>query len=184
MPDYFIEFIIFLVFYFVFLFTKLRKKKPMEIVWWTCFLFYLFIVLTITILPPSYFYKFRYTPLSERLPYVHYSINPLPDLSLRNILSRNFFLNMVMFGPFGFLMNILFIHEKRIKKKFLWGLAFTCAIEFTQFLELFFFGMNKIPDIDDIIANTIGAMIGLVVFYIFNNLRNKIVKKKSTEASY
>ena len=77
-------------------------------------------------------------------------------------------LNLLLFVPLGFLITAVF---KKInfnyKKVLLSGCVFSCSIEFLQLFAGRFF------EIDDIIANTLGTLIGYLFWQSFNGMRDK-----------
>lgn len=83
-----------------------------------------------------------------------------------------FFLNVVMnvaaFAPFGFFLPIISTRHKKFISVFLLSLELTLAIES---LQLFF--KVGIFDVDDIIMNTLGGVIGYLVYYIVRNMERK-----------
>ncbi|MEG0327812.1 MAG: VanZ family protein [Erysipelothrix sp.] len=168
------------IYIIVYIFIYVRYMKNMnfkQIFWFTSFVIYLFLVIDITIFPiPTSIERIQYNFIIRDGNSVLDSINLIPNLSLNNILSRNFFLNMVMFAPFGFLINVNFIKSSRFKKTFLWSLMFTLSIELTQLILLYFTGTFKTVDIDDIVSNILGSLIGLLVFSIIFNQVNRARK--------
>ncbi len=68
--------------------------------------------------------------------------------------------NLVMTIPFGMFLRYYFVMDA--KKVFLYGLAFTTLIEFGQFTGLFFIfkGSYRLFEVDDLILNTLGSMLG------------------------
>lgn len=69
--------------------------------------------------------------------------------------------NLVMFAPFGALMPLLFAKSRRVVV--LAGEAFTVSalIEIVQLLS-----RTRIFDIDDLIFNTVGALVGLGLYHV------------------
>jgi len=72
--------------------------------------------------------------------------------------------NVLMFIPLGFLIPVVF---KKMRKFYLTSgiiFAISFAIEFLQYF------MGRISDIDDLIANLIGGMVGYGIFKVMNQL--------------
>lgn len=128
------------------------------------FVFYLFLLLALTVLRGIYF------PWQIKV-YLHRSlteINTQPfveTLKLQNGLSiidfiYNLYGNIAWFIPFGFLVPLL-----RQKKCFfttiLSGILLSVGIETVQF----FIGTG-VTDIDDVIFNTTGAIVGYLLFWL------------------
>jgi glycopeptide antibiotics resistance protein len=85
---------------------------------------------------------------------------------------RNIILNIIMFVPFGFLLSVLSERFRKAGKTYLVGFILTVGIECIQY-----FTGRGIFEIDDIIGNTIGTMIGYglitLLFYVIEKFRNK-----------
>lgn len=70
-------------------------------------------------------------------------------------------LNIVMCVPLGFLLPFIWRQCRDIKKTVLVGVLFSMAIEITQLFNW------RATDIDDLTANTCGALIGYAIWKIF-----------------
>jgi glycopeptide antibiotics resistance protein len=82
--------------------------------------------------------------------------------------------NIILFMSLGFILPLLWDRVKSLKKIII--LAFTCSliIEIIQFLSQFI-GSYRSSDIDDIILNTLGGLIG---FYFYSFIVNsKLIHK-------
>ena len=79
-------------------------------------------------------------------------------------LSRGFYLNIIMFIPFGFLCPII-SHDDSIFYNLFLGAGLSLFIEISQLFTLY-----RVSDINDFISNVLGAFIGYLCFYIFKNL--------------
>ncbi len=91
------------------------------------------------------------------------TINDL--MNYPSIVFQQILLNIIFFIPFGFLSAILFHKEKKIlMKTIIFSLIFTVSIEILEYL------VGRYFDIDDILWNVIGAIIGIVLFKCFINL--------------
>lgn len=106
------------------------------------------------LLSPTYFFR-RFAFSTERL-------NLVPFRALNEWLAHpfNFFGNVLLFLPIGFFEVLL--HPERSRK---WQIVFSAAtaavlsvfVEFAQFFNY------RVPDVDDIILNTIGGTIGALL---------------------
>lgn len=91
----------------------------------------------------------------------------------------NFVMNIVAFVPFGFFLPIL---TKSVRKKGFYFVVFS-AFEFTLLIELvqLFLKVGTF-DVDDILLNTVGGVIGYILYRIgrlflrFKNVR-KVMRK-------
>jgi len=72
----------------------------------------------------------------------------------------NVFGNIILFIPVGFLFPLVFRRINTFAKAVVFGLGFTCTIEFVQL-----FLRDRCTDVDDLILNTLGAAIGALVFF-------------------
>ncbi|MGN7388659.1 VanZ family protein [Sporosarcina sp. SAFN-015] len=91
------------------------------------------------------------------------------SVSLVNLLG-----NMFVFSPIGFFIPLLWRRMDSFKAIFFIGFGVTCFIEGTQYF------IGRSTDIDDIILNTIGVLIGYWVYLTWKVLtkREKIVDRK------
>lgn len=72
---------------------------------------------------------------------------------------RNIIINILMFIPFGFLLPVISKGFQRFWKTYLAGLGFTLLIETAQLITA-----RGLFDVDDIINNVLGAMIGYGIY--------------------
>ena len=84
-------------------------------------------------------------------------------------------LNVIMFVPFGFMLPIMWNEFESFKKTVEVGFLFSLFIEITQIFNF------RATDIDDLIMNTLGTIIGFGIYYI---LFVKIFKNKSDKDSF
>lgn len=81
--------------------------------------------------------------------------------------------NVIMFIPLGFVFPIAFKKGRKFWKTAICMITFSFLIEFVQYF------IGRSADIDDIILNTLGGVLGYFIFYIFSRLfRNKKFWKK------
>lgn len=78
---------------------------------------------------------------------------------------RNIFGNVLLFVPLGFIIPILFNKYDKLSKILTLGFVSSLSIECVQL----FVGYN-ICDVDDLIFNTTGAVLGLLCYRIFKKL--------------
>lgn len=84
------------------------------------------------------------------------------------------FLNIVLFIPLGFLLPLIWPNKAKIGWAFMYGLGFSVLIEMSQLLN------NRQSDVDDLLMNTAGALLGYVLFKLFA----LITRRKDTRADY
>ncbi len=80
-------------------------------------------------------------------------------------------LNVIMLMPFGFLAPTLFRDKRKLWKTALTGALFSVLIEGSQLLNY------RSTDVDDVILNTLGAVIGYGIYRLFSRLFRKDVGK-------
>ncbi len=80
----------------------------------------------------------------------------------------NVFGNVIAFIPVGILFPFCYKKIDSFWKTVLVGFGFTCAIETLQL-----FLIDRCSDVDDLILNTFGAVIGAVIFFLVKMIRNK-----------
>ncbi|PGU01329.1 MULTISPECIES: VanZ family protein [Bacillus] len=92
--------------------------------------------------------------------------------------STTYLLNIVLFMPFGFLLPTIWPHFRKMKNTVCAGFLFSLAIELSQLLN------NRITDIDDLFTNTLGAMVGYVLYRVlFKMICKREGKKLDTNSS-
>ncbi|MBO3446045.1 VanZ family protein [Clostridium sp. CCUG 7971] len=85
--------------------------------------------------------------------------------------------NIIMFIPVGFYAPILKKHIK-LKEITIAGLIFSICIELTQFIINTIIGYNyRSVDIDDIILNVLGAIIGYLIFKVIYPMIKELIEK-------
>jgi len=80
--------------------------------------------------------------------------------------------NIMLFSPLGFFAALIWKKYHSVKKVITLGLSVTCLIEFIQYF------IGRSSDIDDILLNTFGTVIGYVVLLIIQYLISKPAKQK------
>ena len=90
-----------------------------------------------------------------------------------NVIDRSFFLNILMLIPLGFLVPLIWKDYRKWNKTILLGAGFSLMIEISQLVT------TRATDINDLIANTIGTLIGYVIWKIFfrNYLKDPVSGK-------
>lgn len=95
------------------------------------------------------------------------------NLAPFNIIERTFFLNILMLIPLGFLVPFIWKNYRKCYKTVLLGAGFSLLIEISQLIT------TRATDINDLIANTIGALIGYILWKIFSLLFGERMKKSA-----
>jgi len=82
---------------------------------------------------------------------------------------KNIIGNVMLFIPYGFFAT-LYVDIKKGKNAFLLVLLASIAIEFTQL------GIGRIFDVDDIILNVLGGMIGFYIYRVLDKIGTYLPK--------
>lgn len=93
------------------------------------------------------------------------NINLIP---FANGLNMEFLLNVLLFIPLGFLCPMISTTYQQIKKVLLIGFGFSLIIELSQL-----FTLHRATDVNDMISNTLGTLIGYLCFRFMVKLRNE-----------
>ena len=165
---FFIMFCIFAGYFLVYrkLLKGQRKIGWRVFLWWGIFLCYLSVVLGATLLSRSAFWSSEIQPLfySYRDAWINFS----------NAAWRNIILNFCMFIPLGIWLPLGIKGFRKFWKTYLAGFSFTLFIECIQMLF-----KRGIFELDDILGNTVGTMIGYGLFAIGVLIIDIIKKRKS-----
>jgi len=102
-------------------------------------------------------YRVNYIPLKTIGSYI---LNPSAYNDF--IIYENLFGNVLIFLPIGFAMPLLWKHWQRFYRIFLFGLLAPVAIEIIQLFT------GRSADIDDVILNCLGVLVGYLSFQILN----------------
>lgn len=84
---------------------------------------------------------------------------------------RTYILNIIMFMPLGFLLPLIWEKFRNTVKVFYTGLVFSLAIEICQLFN------HRATDIDDLMMNSLGAVLGYFIWVCVSNLFNSISEK-------
>jgi glycopeptide antibiotics resistance protein len=98
-----------------------------------------------------------------------------PDITEMNLLPfsdaeydlKGNLLNIALFLPLGFLLPLLWPSWNRPIGVLLFGFAFSLMIEASQLLNI------RFTDIDDVLLNSLGALLGLLLFRVFAALSKR-----------
>ena len=81
---------------------------------------------------------------------------------------RNVIGNMIMFIPYGFFTSY-FLKLKKPLTIFLLTFLVSITIEFIQLR------IGRVFDIDDILLNIVGGLLGFIIFYAINKIKDKFI---------
>ena len=146
---------------------KKNQSMPKIRTWivWLVFYYYLCVMLTKIVGLPTIGEYIRLSGLGES--FFHPNINLIP---FSDGFSLSFLLNIALFVPLGFLCPFLSKRYRSIKNTLLFALGVSLSIEILQLFTLY-----RATDIDDLITNVVGALIGYLCFQVVH----KLVTRKS-----
>ncbi len=90
-------------------------------------------------------------------PIIRARINLVPFTNIE----KTFYLNILMLIPFGFLVPLIWKNYRKAYKTAILGAGFSLLIELSQLIT------TRTTDIDDLITNTLGALLGFIIWKIF-----------------
>lgn len=149
---------IFLFGYFVVYKLLLKGRKKLKIkrtLLWSTFSIYIIVVLGATL-------GMRHTGYGGYANFHLFSSYIEAWNSFSSLQWRNIILNILMLVPLGFFLPLLFKKCKRFWVTYLSGFLFTLILELTQL-----FAQRGIFELDDIVNNTLGCIIGYGIVMIF-----------------
>lgn len=154
----------------IIIFKKDRKTPKLRTaITLLVFYYYLCVVMTNIVGIPTLSEYIRLSRLGES--FFNPNINLIPFSDGFNL---SFILNIFLFVPFGFLCSLISKHYQCIKNTFLIGAGLSFSIEIVQLFTLY-----RATDINDLITNIVGALIGYLCFKFIQ----KIIKTKSHSIS-
>lgn len=140
---------------------KKENKRKIQMISWVFFIIYLVMMV----------YFLFFSEQMGRIPGNQYRYNLVPFAEIRRYLSYrnkigtfhvmlNLLGNVVCFIPFGFVIPIL-TRKQTALRMFLLSMAASVLVELLQLVS-----MLGSCDVDDIILNTLGGLIGYVLFVV------------------
>ncbi len=171
--------------YFIFAFISYLKGKTVKtIVINFLIYFYCLLVFSLTILP-IYIQKEAIEHYRE---VVGFSSNFIPFRSISQILLKisNYSAfkqlagNIILFIPLSFILPLYTKRFRKFGKVLLSGFLISLGIETLQFIISFFYGFSyRTTDVDDIILNCAGVVIGFILYSLLRlcyNLHHLTIK--------
>jgi Glycopeptide antibiotics resistance protein len=155
--------------------------KSLKFVIWGLFVLYLLVLVNVIILKDGKALLMaeagKQIPFSQKItqinliPFVNTIIPYLEGQQSTRIVMENLLGNILAFSPLGFFLPLLFKSCNRLKVTFLLSLGVSLLIEIVQLL--FYLGTC---DIDDLILNVVGSLLGYGVYRSFKNLYNRNIE--------
>jgi glycopeptide antibiotics resistance protein len=90
-----------------------------------------------------------------------------------SLIVRNVGGNILLLMPLGFLVPVIWNKAKDFKEVTLIGFAVSIVIELLQLLESFGGEWDRVTDIDDVICNVVGTIIGYLIYVLITKSGDK-----------
>ncbi len=166
---YFFTIMFYIVFQIGFYFKAKRTISILHFLWVYVFLFYLSLVYRVTQIATVW-------DISRYETWIRVSQINLTLFDTAG--STTYLLNIVLFMPLGFLLPTIWSQFRKMKNTVCAGFFFSLAIELNQLLN------NRITDIDDVFTNTLGAIVGYVIYRVlFKMICKREEKRLDTNSS-
>lgn len=149
--------------YEIFLFRKGREISKVHLVW--TFIFVLYLYLCIDMAGIGTVWQIGTHKTIIRMDEINW--NPFSSDGVLTYL-----LNVIMFMPLGFLLPLLWKNKRQIAKIFGTSLLFSFLIEFCQLFNF------RTTDIDDLMMNTLGGVLGFWIWKIWIKICTKDVSEE------
>ena len=132
-----------------------RRTNFIHMIWVFIFLYYVYLVLETTGI--GTIWEIGLYPGMK----LQEEINLIP---FRDGISLSMILNVVMFMPLGFLLPLLWKEYQSLVRTAIIGFCFSCGIEFSQLFN------RRVSDVDDLLMNTLGAILGWLIWIVFSRI--------------
>lgn len=132
-----------------------RRTNFIHMIWVFIFLYYVYLVLETTGI--GTIWEIGLYPGMK----LQEEINLIP---FRDGISLSMILNVVMFIPLGFLLPLLWKEYQSLVRTAIIGFCFSCGIEFCQLFN------RRVSDVDDLLMNTLGAILGWLIWIVFSRI--------------
>ena len=163
-PMLFIFTIILVLIRLAYIFANKKKFIFYREIIMLCFIIYILLLYYIVTFQDNNYGTNNFVPFREIFRY-HYTSR----LFIKNVLG-----NVLLFIPFG-LFTTRFIGTKKVSLTIIISFLVSCAIEFAQMR------LGRTADIDDIILNTIGGMIGAYIYKFDSVIISKLPRFMRSE---
>lgn len=132
-----------------------QRTNFIHMIWVFIFLYYVYLVLETTGI--GTIWEIGLYPGMK----LQEEINLIP---FRDGISLSMILNVVMFMPLGFLLPLLWKEYQSLVRTAIIGFCFSCGIEFCQLFN------RRVSDVDDLLMNTPGAILGWLIWIVFSHI--------------
>lgn len=162
-------------------FLKFKKKKSLlYLTLFSIFYLYIFKVLDYTLFQFQSLVVLKYfmPDLILRGQSAGESLNLIPLFTLRVQDLKTSLLNILLFIPLGF--GLPFVARLRMEKIVILGLFFSIVIESLQLMTGIIAKITfRVTDINDVIFNTLGVVMGYLIFRGFVYIYNRVARSKT-----
>ncbi|CAM4130988.1 hypothetical protein BAQ46_05855 [Bacillus paranthracis] len=157
-------------------------KNKKHVIWWKeiisfLFLVYICMVVAVTLFPLPIGFPSNIENLNRSVNIIPFAsiikdINQIGSaydgdaLFMIGLIIRNVGGNILLLMPLGFLAPILWDKYKKFKNTILLGFSISTSIELLQLIQSLFSGVGRVTDIDDVICNVIGYILGYFIYKI------------------
>lgn len=158
-----------LIWLILFLFLLfVRKKKKMYLFIFSCFFVYMCLLVSKTQFPIYNLPGMKQTVFQD--------MQLIPFVTLTRDDVKTVVLNIIMTIPFGFLVQLL--KENSWKIMLLESVGLGVGIELCQLIIALIIGSTtRIVDVNDVIFNAIGGIIGYLIFLLFKKMTLRFLKQ-------
>lgn len=141
-----------------------RRTNFIHMIWVFIFLYYVYLVLETTGI--GTIWEIGLYPGMK----LQEEINLIP---FRDGISLSMILNVVMFMPLGFLLPLLWKEYQSLVRTAIIGFCFSCGIEFCQLFN------RRVSDVDDLLMNTLGAILGWLIWIVFSRITHLKYRRRN-----
>lgn len=155
---------------------KNETKKRIRLISWVLFVMYILLLVYFLFLSEEYGrkdfalreYRYNLTPFQEIKRFWIYREKVGYFAAFLNLAG-----NVIGFVPFGFFLPIISYRFRNVFLTGTLGFSLSLLVECVQLI-----GKVGCFDVDDLILNTLGAVVGYVIFLVCNRMRRWIYEKK------
>lgn len=167
--QFIIDFILLFLIYYLVFYEKWSKSRKDRFVINSLMYLYITLVLAVTLMPFMIIIPGRNTLFLQ-------TVNLIPFVDIiknHGGATREIILNIIMMMPFGFLLPI--IKPRKIFSTVFWSFMFSLCIESMQLMYVWSgAAVTRAFDVTDLITNTLGGLLGYLLYLIFKPLIGKI----------
>jgi glycopeptide antibiotics resistance protein len=170
----FVLIVAFPIFPVLFAIWKIKKVSWQKIFWYSLFFWYLIFAVSILFFPFPYQKEIIVDSIKDNfqknqlIPF--HSIYTLWTTQPKSIFLIQVVGNIILTTPLGFLLPIINKNSRNIKTACTLAILIPITIELSQYLISLALGFTyRITDIDDIILNFMGVMIGFIIWRLLKN---------------